>query len=52
MSCELFLTHLAIAAGTYFWLWYLTYEGSVVKGQRRRTKWWERDIWPRKKDGR
>ncbi len=41
---EYALKLLGVAAGTYFWLWYLTYEYELIKGLRKRTKWWERDL--------
>jgi hypothetical protein len=49
-NCELLLSSIGIGVGTYFWLWYLIYEASVAKGIRKRTRWWERDIFKVKRD--
>lgn len=51
---QLLLNHLLLGFGTYFWLWYLTYEGNRYKsrGQKDRNstpeKWYEREIFPKR----
>ena len=44
ITCDYILGLLATSAGTYFWLWYLTYEAEVYSGRRKRTAWWEYDL--------
>ncbi len=46
--CEQALSYLAIAGGTYFWLWYLTREIERYKGNAK-PRWYERDIVKRRK---
>lgn len=48
-TCEQILSYLAIAAGTYFWLWYLTWELTYYKGKRpNKPRWFEREIFKRR----
>jgi len=42
--CEHALQLLAVAAGTYFWLWYLVWEYEHYRAGKKPTRWWERDI--------
>lgn len=42
---EYTLKLLGIAAGTYFWLWYLTWELTHYKRKdNKKLSWWEKDI--------
>jgi len=45
--CEQALAYTGIAAGTYFWLWYLTQEIHRYKGNRP-PRWFERDLFKRR----
>lgn len=49
---QLILNHLLLGLGTYFWLWYLTYEGNRYKGGSKKKdsppKWYEREIFPKR----
>jgi len=44
ITCTEALGLLAIGAGTYFWLWYLTWEYEHYRLGKRKKKWWNTDI--------